>query len=72
MCKINGIGNLLKDVFDLKDYYFNFYDLKVKVIFVFGYILGYIVFYINELNFLFSGDILFVMGCGWVFEGSYE
>ena len=72
LCKINGIGNLLKDVLDLKDHYFNFHDLKVKVIFVPGHTLGHIVFYINELNSLFSGDTLFAMGFGRVFEGSYE
>lgn len=37
------------------------------VLFVFGYICSYIVFYIVE--YFFSGDLLFSLGCGCLFEG---
>lgn len=41
--------------------------LGLYVVFVFGYIWSYIVFYIVE--YFFSGDVLFSLGCGCMFEG---
>lgn len=43
-----------------------------EVIFTPGHTLGHVCFYIKNLNILFSGDTLFRLGCGRVFEGTYE
>ena len=37
-----------------------------------GHTSGHICIYINELNALFTGDTLFSLGCGRIFEGTYE
>ncbi len=37
-----------------------------------GHTLGHIAYYNSQLSLLFSGDILFGLGCGRVFEGSPE
>lgn len=37
-----------------------------------GHTLGHICFYIPDHNVLFSGDTMFSMGCGRLFEGTYE
>lgn len=50
--------------------HFVWHDLNVQSIATAGHTLGHICFYIEECNTLFSGDTLFVMGCGRVFEGS--
>ena len=50
---------------------FDFSGLKVDVIETIGHTLGHLCFYIDQLDALFSGDTLFAMGCGRVFEGSY-
>ena len=34
--------------------------------------MDHVVFYNQENNILFSGDTLFRLGCGRVFEGTYE
>lgn len=51
---------------------FNFHDLNIKIIAVPGHTIGHIVYFVNDLNLLFSGDTLFAMGCGRVSEGTYE
>lgn len=51
---------------------FKFNDLEVEIIAVPGHTLGHIVYFIDSLNALFCGDTLFAMGCGRVFEGSFE
>ncbi len=43
-----------------------------KVIFVPGHTLGHIVYYFAESGLLFCGDTIFAMGCGRLFEGSFE
>lgn len=43
-----------------------------EVIFTPGHTLGHICFFIENLKVLFSGDTLFRLGCGRVFEGTYE
>ena len=35
-----------------------------KVLFLPGHTLGHIAYYFEELNILFSGDVIFAMGCG--------
>ncbi len=47
-------------------------DLNVEVIFTPGHTLGLCAFYFPEKKWLFSSDLIFSMGCGRVFEGSYE
>ena len=37
-----------------------------------GHTSGHICIYISELNALFTGDTLFSLGCGRIFEGTYE
>ena len=54
-----------QDVIDLK-------FIKIKVIATPGHTMDHIVFYIKEENILFSGDTLFRLGCGRVFEGTYQ
>ncbi|OTG88338.1 hydroxyacylglutathione hydrolase [Acinetobacter sp. ANC 4558] len=51
---------------------FHFNDLSVDIISVPGHTLGHIVYYVESIDSLFSGDTLFAMGCGRIFEGTYE
>ncbi|PZQ46066.1 MAG: hydroxyacylglutathione hydrolase [Micavibrio aeruginosavorus] len=44
--------------------------VRLEVIETPGHTLGHIVFYAPELSTLFSGDTLFSMGCGRLFEGT--
>jgi hydroxyacylglutathione hydrolase len=46
--------------------------LQVRVLETPGHTLDHIVYIIDELKLLFSGDTLFSGGCGRVFEGTYE
>ena len=41
-----------------------------EVLFLPGHTLGHIAYYFRELNLLFSGDVLFSLGCGRLFEGT--
>lgn len=41
----------------------------VEVIFMFGYMCGYICFFFLSEKLVFVGDIMFVLGCGCLFEG---
>ncbi len=50
--------------------HFTFHDLKIEVLAVPGHTLGHIVYFIDQLKTLFSGDTLFAMGCGRLFEGT--
>lgn len=54
------------------DQQFEFNGLKVDILSVPGHTLGHIVYFMDELETLFSGDTLFAMGCGRLFEGSAE
>lgn len=51
---------------------FKFHDLSIDVISVPGHTLGHIVYFAPAINSLFCGDTLFAMGCGRVFEGTFE
>ena len=46
--------------------------IKIEVIGTPGHTMDHVVFYNQENNILFSGDTLFRLGCGRVFEGTYE
>jgi hydroxyacylglutathione hydrolase len=43
-----------------------------KVMFLPGHTTGHIAYYFSDIDILFSGDVIFAMGCGRLFEGSYE
>ncbi len=45
-------------------------DLTAKILFFPGHTLDHIAYYFKKENILFSGDVLFGMGCGRVFEGT--
>lgn len=50
----------------------DFHGLNIEIISVPGHTLGHIVYFIDALDTVFCGDTLFAMGCGRVFEGTYE
>ena len=45
---------------------------KCKILHIPGHTSGHICIYINEINALFTGDTLFSLGCGRIFEGTYN
>jgi hydroxyacylglutathione hydrolase len=51
---------------------FDFGEARAEVIFVPGHTRGHIAFHFPESRAVFSGDTLFLMGCGRLFEGSPE
>ncbi len=46
--------------------------IETRVIHTPGHTIGHVCFYMPDENTLFSGDTLFYLGCGRVFEGSME
>jgi len=48
------------------------YNFEAKIIHIPGHTLGHICFYFYNDNNLFTGDTLFSLGCGRIFEGTYE
>ena len=65
--RIPGIDKALRDNQEFKIGTLNF-----TVIFVPGHTKGHIAFHLEKEKVLFSGDTLFSLGCGRVFEGTYE
>ena len=65
--RIPGIDIKLKDSEE-----FNIGESIFKVIDTPGHTIGHISFYFKDQNFLFCGDTIFSLGCGRLFEGSYE
>tara|TARA_B100001540_G_scaffold316150_1_gene345256 strand:- start:1319 stop:2086 length:768 start_codon:yes stop_codon:yes gene_type:complete len=65
--KIDGTTNIVQDneIIEL-----NF--LTMKVISTPGHTLDHVIYYNDKNNLLFSGDTLFRLGCGRVFEGTFE
>ena len=47
-------------------------NLLFKVIFIPGHTNGHIAFYFEKEKIIFTGDTLFSLGCGRVFEGTHE
>ena len=47
-------------------------NLEFKVIFVPGHTKGHIAFYFEKEKIVFTGDTLFSLGCGRVFEGTHK
>lgn len=54
------------------DQTFTFGDEEIKIIKVAGHTMGHICFYFEKSKALFSGDALFSMGCGRLFEGNAD
>ena len=66
----NRISNVDKFVSDNET--INIAGVSTKVIHTPGHTLGHICFYMPEEKCLFSGDTLFYLGCGRVFEGTMK
>ncbi len=65
--RIPGIDILVEDNQIWKEKNF-----QAQIFHIPGHTSGHICFYFYEEGFLFSGDTLFSLGCGRIFEGSYE
>ena len=65
--RIPGIDILVSD--QEKWIYKNF---EAKIMYIPGHTLGHICFYFYKNNSVFTGDTLFSLGCGKVFEGTYD
>ena len=50
---------------------FKFGDVEFKTILVPGHTIGHICFYSKKEKIIFTGDTLFSLGCGKIFEGTY-
>lgn len=77
-CPIGGIGKdnnpFLTTIFNDEEV-FEFGAYTVKVLYTPGHTKSSLCFLVkrdNENHFLFSGDTLFSMGCGRIFDGSFE
>ncbi|MDA7714250.1 hydroxyacylglutathione hydrolase [Candidatus Pelagibacter sp.] len=46
-------------------------NFEAKIIHIPGHTLGHICFYFHKDEFVFTGDTLFSLGCGKIFEGTY-
>jgi hydroxyacylglutathione hydrolase len=49
-----------------------FEDLTIQAMQVPGHTLGHLAYFLPQQKWLFSGDVLFALGCGRIFEGSFE
>ncbi len=47
-------------------------ETNFKVLHIPGHTLGHVAFYSKNANIIFTGDTLFSLGCGKIFEGSFE
>ena len=65
--RIPGIDIALKEKQNFK-----LGNTSFEVIFVPGHTKGHIAFYFKDEKIVFTGDTLFSLGCGRVFEGTYE
>ena len=65
--RIPGIDILLKENQKQK-----IGNLEFQVIFVPGHTKGHIAFYFKKEGIVFTGDTLFSLGCGRIFEGTYK
>jgi|TARA_B110001450_G_C17627875_1_gene483971 hydroxyacylglutathione hydrolase len=65
--KIPGI-----DIFVGMDDEFKFGSITFKILFVPGHTKGHIAFFSQNEKLIFTGDTLFSLGCGRIFEGTYK
>jgi len=47
-------------------------NFEAKIIYIPGHTLGHICFYFHKEQSVFTGDTLFSLGCGRIFEGTYS
>ena len=47
-------------------------NFEAKIIHIPGHTLGHVCFYFHKDELVFTGDTLFSLGCGRIFEGSYK
>ena len=47
-------------------------ETDFKIIHIPGHTLGHIAFYSEQASVIFTGDTLFSLGCGRIFEGTFE
>ena len=52
--------------------FFKFNKYKAEIIDIPGHTIGHIAFHIQSENIVFTGDTLFSLGCGRIFEGTPE
>ena len=48
-----------------------FGEIDFKVIHIPGHTVGHIAFYSKKANIVFTGDTLFSLGCGRIFDGNF-
>ena len=60
------------DIKLLHDDIFKFGNIEFRIILVPGHTSGHICFYSDKEKIIFTGDTLFSLGCGRVFEGTYS
>ena len=60
------------DIFVRENDKFKFGNINFDIIFVPGHTSGHIAFYSKSENIIFTGDTLFSLGCGRIFEGTYS
>jgi len=65
--RIPGIDVTLKD-----NENWNFGNLPVKILHIPGHTLGHICFFFEKEKVAFTGDTLFSLGCGKIFEGDHK
>ena len=65
--RIPGIDILLKD-----NQYQKIGNLLFKTMFIPGHTKGHVAFYFKDEKIIFTGDTLFSLGCGRVFEGTHK
>ena len=65
--RIPCIDKFLKD-----NQNFKIGNLNILVIFIPGHTKGHIAFYLEKEKIVFTGDALFSLGCGKIFEGTYK
>ena len=66
----NRISNI--DVLVSDNEFINVAGVKTKVIHTPGHTLGHVCFYMEDEKCFFSGDTMFYLGCGRVFEGTMD
>ena len=65
--RIPGVDKILKD-----NQEFKIGNLNFKTIFIPGHTTGHIAFYFKKEKVVFTGDTLFSLGCGRIFEGTHS
>ena len=60
------------DICLMEGEFFKFNEYKAEIIDIPGHTIGHIAFHIQSENIVFTGDTLFSLGCGRIFEGTPE